>query len=64
MSFPPAGEHATKKGGENIMEYAKPEIVACDDAVAVVQGTKDGALVDHINPNLPMQTAAAYDPDE
>jgi hypothetical protein len=46
------------------MEYQKPEIVAIDEAVEVIQGTKDGALVDHINYNLPMQTAAAYEADE
>jgi len=46
------------------MEYTKPEIVASTEAVTTIQGTKDGEIVDSINTNLPLQTAAAYEADE
>jgi hypothetical protein len=46
------------------MEYRKPEIAVCTEAIRAIQGNKNDPLhVDSINPMFP-ETTAAYQADE
>jgi hypothetical protein len=46
------------------MDYKKPEIVDCSEAVTMIQGSKNGLVTDSFSIYRPMQTAAAYEADE
>jgi len=52
------------EGGEDEMEYQKPEVVAVVEAAVAIEGMKPGTLLDNNHPSSPPRSAGAYLSDE
>jgi hypothetical protein len=52
------------EGGEDKVQYQKPEVVAVVEAAVAIEGMKPGTLLDNNHPSSPPRSTGAYLSDE